>query len=288
MIQPSGRWAAIGCALFTMACANICRRLTAVLWLTRCLGVAVAAPPSAAKQPPRVMLWSWFAEDDFGPLADRPVGVAYLGLSLRFEKQNQVEPAPRSVAVRIPPKMYRMLVVRFDNRPATPARPAFSPRQRQLAVKMIGEIVDLARPQGLQIDFDAPRSAWPFYRQLLSEVRHRIGPDVFLSMTALVSWCGATESWLAGIPVDEIVPMAFSMGQATPAIVTMLQRGGQFQFAGCRPSIGVELPVSHTILSGHDYDLLARPQKGQRAYFFVGLQKWSPELVLSALKAVLP
>ncbi|MFN7996342.1 MAG: hypothetical protein U0Q18_22210 [Bryobacteraceae bacterium] len=280
---------AIGYALATTGSAKRRQSLTAILWLTAFVGLTAASPPSAAKQPPpKVMLWSWFADDDFHPLADRPVGVAYLALSLQFDGQNQVEPSPRSIPVRIPPKMYQMVVVRFDNRLDTSGRPAFSAQQRELAVDMIGETVDLARPQGVQIDFDAPRTAWPLYRQLLFEVRKRIGPSVFLSMTALVSWCGATGSWLSELPVDEIVPMAFSMGQATPAIVTMLQRGGQFQFAGCRPSIGVELPVGYTVPPGHDYDLLVRPRSGQRAYFFVGAQKWSHELVLRAQKAFLP
>src|SRR5207249_1148085 len=100
--------------------------------------------------------------------------------------------------------------------------------------------------------------------------------------TALVSWCDTAQSWLAGLPVDEIVPMAFSMGQATPAIVTMLQRGGEFQFSGCRASIGAELPF------GYQHEPLVRPRKTQRAYFFLGAQRWSPELVSSAEKAFLP
>jgi hypothetical protein len=236
------------------------------------------AMSGAAKQaPPEVMLWSWFAEDDFRPVADLPVGVAYLALSLRLAGRDQVAPLPRAIPVRIPPKMYRMTVVRVDAPLDAPDRPAFSPRQRELAARMVAEIAGIAKPQGVQIDFDAPRSAWPFYRQLLAEVRSRIGPDVFLSMTALVSWCGAGESWMAGLPVDEIVPMAFSMGQATPATLTMLRRGGAFPFAGCRTSIGLQ-----------EGDLPARAGNWKRAYFFPGSRSWSPELVSKARKAFLP
>jgi len=272
-----------------MVRTNVHRSLAAVLWLPGLIALGVASTPTAVKRtPPQLMLWSWFAQDDFRPLADYPLGVAYLALSLQFDGKSGVTPLPRSIPVRIPQDVYQMVVVRFDNRLDVSGRSAFTARQRELAVKMIGEIVDLARPQGVQIDFDAPRTAWPFYRQLLSEVRERIGPDIFLSMTALVSWCGATESWLSGLPVDEIVPMAFAMGQATPTLVTMLQRGGQFQFAGCRPSIGVELPADYAIPPRYDYDLLVRPRGGQRAYFFAGAQKWSPELVSRARKAFLP
>jgi hypothetical protein len=222
------------------------------------------------------MLWSWFGDDDFRPLADAGIGIAYRGLSLTLEGRNEVFPDPRTVPVRIPAKTYQMLVVRIDYSSEGARRPSFSQRQRQLAAQMVAEIADLGRPQAVQIDFDAPRTARPFYRQLLGELRERLGPDVFLSVTALVSWCDTEQSWLSGLPVDEIVPMAFSMGQATAAITTLLQRGGQLGFPGCRGSIGVQL--------GGEF----RPRKGQRAYFFPGPQRWSPEAVSSARRAILP
>jgi hypothetical protein len=231
-----------------------------------CWTAAWAAPVA----PPRVMLWSWYTQEDLRPVADRGVGVAYLALTLEFDGQDEVRPNPRAAAIRIPPAMYRMAVVRFD----AGKRPAYSPRQRELAVKMIAEIVALARPQAVQIDFDAPLSARTFYRQLLAEVRARLGPEVFLSMTALVSWCDGEQSWMAGLPVDEIVPMAFSMGQARPATITLLQRGGQFAFAGCRGSIGVN--------AGGE----VMPRKEQRAYFFPGGEAWTLESVTAARKAV--
>jgi hypothetical protein len=76
-------------------------------------------------------------------------------------------------------------------------------------------IVDLARithANALQIDFDAPESARPFYRALVADVRRELGPDVFLSVTALLSWCATPHSWLHNLPADEIVPMAFDPG----------------------------------------------------------------------------
>lgn len=256
--------------------------LAAAFWLAGLLWHA-AAQPRSKQPPPRLMLWSWYAEDDFRPLAGRGLGVAYLALSLRLERQNTVTPNPRANSLRIPPNMYRMAVVRFDYSVEGPDRPAFSPRQRELAVRMIGEIVVLSRAQSLQVDFDAPQSAWPFYRQLLSEVRARVGSEVFLSITALVSWCGSAQSWLAGLPVDEMVPMGFSMGRSAPAVMTMFQRGGHLEYPACRASLGVELPSEwNNPNSG------VRPHQGQRAYFFPGVHQWSPELVAEAEKSILP
>ncbi len=243
-------------------------------WLASSLCHASSDPP------PKLMLWSWFAADDFRPLADRGIGVAYLALSLQLEGQHDVTPWPRGVPVRIAPDTYKMAVIRFDYPSDLKHRPSFSHEQRDLAVRMIAEIAALAKPQAVQIDFDAPRSAWPFYRQLLTDLRGRLRSNIFLSITALVSWCDSTPSWLAGLPVDEIVPMAFSMGQATPATVTMLQRGVQFAFPGCRASMGVEVP------RGRDYEV--KPRKGQRAYLFPAGQKWSPQLVSSVQKSFLP
>ena len=266
-----------------MGSGNVLGSFMTALWLTGSLYAGSASPQKPAKQaPPKLMLWSWFAQNDFRFLADRGVGVAYLALSLRFEGQSGVTPSPRSMPVRISPNTYQMLVIRFDYQADPVRRPAFSQRQRQLAVRMVAEMSALARPQAVQIDFDAPRSAWPFYRQLLADIHDRLAPDIFLSATALVSWCDTAQSWLADLPVDDIVPMAFYMGQATPAIVAMLQRGGQFAFPGCRASIGVELPP------GYRTGLPVRPRKEQRAYIFPGSQPWSPDAVSSARKAVLP
>jgi len=174
---------------------------------------------------------------------------------------------------------WQMVVVRcyYDGQD-TGQKPAFSDRQRQLAARMVAEIASVTHAQAVQIDFDAPQSAYPFYRQLLGDIRARLGPNIFLSMTALVSWCETPRSWLTGLPVDEIVPMAFYMGQATPAITTLLQKGGNFAFAGCRGSIGVQFGYGNPI----------KPRKTQRSYFFAQPQKWSPDTVRAARGVFLP
>ncbi len=251
-------------------------KATAHFGVVLALSIALLCGAShpAPQPPPKLMLWSWFADDDLRFLDDRNVGVAYLALSLQLQGRTQVLPSPRAVPIRIPPNVYQMAVVRFDVG-YDDQRPAFTAEQRELAVKMVAEIASISHAPAVQIDFDAPKSAWPFYRELLSEVRARLRPQVFLSITALTSWCGASQSWLRGVPVDEIVPMAFSMGQATPAITTMLQKGGQFPFPRCRSSIGVDLAYG-----------TVHPRHGQRAYFFMGGKQWSSDLVSAAKASV--
>jgi len=241
-----------------------------------CLSSLLAAAKST---PPKIVLWSWNAEQDLRFLKqDAEIGVAYLALSLRFTGRDEVIADPRFMPLRLASNTWQMVVIRcdYDGKDAG-QRPAFSDRQRRLAARMIAEIASLTHAQAVQIDFDAPRSGYGFYRQLLGDVRGRLGPNIFLSMTALVSWCQTPQSWLTGLPVDEIVPMAFYMGQATPAITTMLKRGGNFAFAGCRDSIGVQVGAGTPI----------RPRKNQRVYFFAQPQIWSPDTVQAA-RGLLP
>lgn len=241
-----------------------------------------AAPLFAAESkpvPPRIMLWSWDAPDDFRFLTNADIGVAYLALSIRLAGKDEAIAQPRTIPVRIGPHTWHTAVVRLDFDSYGNQRPEFSDQQRKLAVRMITEIAEISHAQGIQIDFDAPRSAYPFYRRLLSEVRAALGPKTFLSITALVSWCDVTESWMAGLPVDEIVPMAFYMGQATPAITSMLQSGGQFRYPACRASIGVMRPG--------EYDDAVKARKSVRSYFF-STKPWSAESVRAAENAMLP
>ena len=57
-------------------------------------------------------------------------------------------------------------------------------------------------------------------------------------MTALISWC-SKPSWLAGAPVDEIVPMAFRMGPGGSAWIQRMEREKGFTFEGCKSSLGI-------------------------------------------------
>ena len=225
------------------------------------------------------MLWSWFADDDFRFVKTADVGVAFLALSIQLAGRDEVRPSPRVHPVRIGPGTWQTAVVRLDFDSYGSRRPAFTEKQLNLVAKMIAEIAEVSRAQSIQIDFDAPRSAYPFYRKLLADVRSRLGSTVFLSITALVSWCDSPSSWMAGLPVDEIVPMAFYMGQSTPAITSMLQSGGQFGFPACRDSIGVQR---------EDYGDSVKPHKNQRAYFFRSEQPWSPDALRAARAAIAP
>jgi hypothetical protein len=160
-----------------------------------------------------------------------------------------------------------MAVIRIEDRGAM-----FTEVQRTQTTRMIQEIAALLRVPAIQIDFDAPRSARLFYRALVADVRQHIGRNVFLSITALTSWC-EPGSWLARLDVEEIVPMAFDMGPGGPAVTALLKSGGKFGFAGCRGSLGMSLTEGSLPVGS-----------GQRIYVFANNQRWSPALVSSTLQ----
>ncbi len=189
---------------------------------------SAAAPPAPATPPPAQMNWYWLQTFQ-APERPKPsqAGAAFLAMSFYLTGTQPPTVQPRRAPLVLPPNTYRMAVVRIDHHEAK-----FTIAQRTELARMIAEVPALTRTQSLQIDFDAPQSAWPFYRALLTDVRRALGSDVFLSITALASWCTA-GSWMTGLPVDEIVPMFFRMGR---------QRiDPPLAFPACQSSAGVSV-----------------------------------------------
>lgn len=93
--------------------------------------------------------------------------------------------------------------------------------------KIVSQIRLLARPPNvhmIQVDFDARRDERAFYRKLLNELRARLPESTGISMTAIASWC-LGDYWLDGLPVDEVVPMFFTMGEGAREIEMVLEHG---------------------------------------------------------------
>lgn len=225
---------------------------------------ALALALLAAPVPRARMLWNWYGNAMTASLpAD--VGVAHVVASISLRKREDAWPMLRRDPARFPPGAFRMAVVRIEYDEA-----AFTDAQRAQAAQMIAEAVELTRSRAIQVDFDAPQSAWPFYRALISDVRRRIGPGVFLSMTALASWCTA-GSWLKGVEADEIVPMFFQMRFRGIGIKEELRDGKLPAFERCRASAGIAL------------DEPVQGLRAQRIYLFNSYSGWSEGDVREAL-----
>lgn len=219
----------------------------------------------AAPVPPPIMLWAWERPGDLTSLPSG-AGVAYLASTIQL-RAGEVRTVPRLQPLRLLPRTFRLAVIRIE---AAPGKIRLSTLQRKAAVDAIVDTVRITRPDGVQIDFDARVSERPFYADLLRDLRTALGPDRFLSITALVSWCGA-KSWIDRLPVDEVVPMTFEMGAASAAVETLLRSGGQFENPACRQSIGVAAG-----------DLRLRQRKNHRTYVFA-YEDWTTRLARSVV-----
>ena len=201
---------------------SVCRLL--LVFLT-CASLASAG----GNAPPSRMLWVWANDADLRFLRPNQAGVAWLGMTIDLDGRRPPVSEPRASSFLVSPGVYQMVVVRLQQNPASEPHPVWSPEQRKATVAMILDLVRITRSRALQIDFDAPRSARPFYRELLADLRRDLKPGVFLSITALTSWCSAPRPWPDGLTVDEIVPMDFQTRSDSP-----------YADPSCRKSIGLQ------------------------------------------------
>jgi hypothetical protein len=188
-------------------------------------------PSSAAL--PTLMLWAWERPEDLRGL-DRRVGVAFLAQTIRVAA-NGFDLDPRRQPLRVSPDTALLAVTRIETSPAS--RPDHVDLNGLAST--IARTANLPRVAGVQIDFDAVVSERRFYTDLLRRVRPKLGPAVPLSITALASWC-ADDAWLAGLPVDEVVPMLFRLGPSNEAFRGFARSAREAQPA-CRRAIGTSL-----------------------------------------------
>jgi hypothetical protein len=219
---------------------------------------------------PRVMLWAWERHEDVRAIDPRQVGVAYLAKTL-FLRQGHVVTHPRLQPLQVLPATVLMPVVRIASDKLSP--PTLDPGQR---TRVVEEIVALGRAStipAIQIDFDAKISERAFYRAVLQELRRTLPDTTRLSITALASWCLA-DNWLAGLPIDEAVPMLFRMGADRQRVLWHLQTGSDVRCLPTQQSLGMatDEPLLHVPL-------------GRRLYVF-SPRAWSSASVHSALEEI--
>ena len=229
---------------------------------------AVFADPLAHL--PRVMLWAWERRDDLRTIDPRAVGVAYLAKTLVLHHDTMLT-HPRLQPLEIPPATVLMPVVRIETDKFFP--PTFEPTQRARVVHEVAALGSVAPLSAIQIDFDAKQSEREFYRAVLSDLRRMLPDTIRLSITALASWC-LGDNWLAGLPIDEAVPMLFRMGADRQHVLRHLQAGGEVRCTAGQYSIGLATD-----------EPIPRGQSGRRLYVF-SPRAWSPTSVSTALQEV--
>jgi hypothetical protein len=210
----------------------IAAALMAVASALLLLGNGLAEPPA-----PKLVLWAWDRAEDLRFLAaGEDVEVAFLAGTIHLRGE-RIELRPRRSPLALRDSTRRTPVVRIEADRGD--RPRLDGEQRGAVVARIGALIDLEAATALQIDFDAPLSARPFYRALLADLRARLPRGAHLSMTALASWC-LGDDWLGALDVDEAVPMFFRMGPDAGAARAWLARGTPLA-EKCAESFGIAL-----------------------------------------------
>jgi hypothetical protein len=185
---------------------------------------------------PHVFLWAWERPDD---LRDLPpdVGVAYLAATLRIVG-DRVIVVPRMQPLMVPKNADLISVIRIevDER----RRTKLSDRCAEQLTKSICKFANLQMTRAVQVDFDALLDEREFYRRLLGHLRAELPARQPISITALASWC-MCDNWMEKLPIDESVPMFFSMGPETHNVLTDTELGRRFADSRCDRSLGVSL-----------------------------------------------
>jgi hypothetical protein len=127
-------------------------------------------------------------------------------------------------------------VVRVYSHSEAPA--SLDSAQQEKILQTVQAATALPHVSGLQIDFDARSSERSFYSQILTELRRHLGLSYPISITALASWC-IGDRWIHDLPVNEAVPMLFSMGLEESSFRQYLKTHSSFPEPLCRGSVGL-------------------------------------------------
>ena len=187
------------------------------------------------KTVPPLVLWAWERPEDLRFLDPTKAGVAFLAGTLRLGPKG-MSYRPRLQPLQVPRETSLVAVVRIE----TVAGVALGPEIARRAAEEIARAGRLPGVVALQVDFDATTSQRSFYRELLVELRQQLPSSMPISITALTSWC-IGDPWMAGLPIDEAVPMLFRMGAGQAEVTNWMRLGHDFREAACRTSFGISL-----------------------------------------------
>lgn len=262
MIRPQTRPAA-GKAVIALGASLLVVSLAFVGRFRRYLARPMPVSTSSAKRLaslPQTIAWAWERPEDLRSLPAGRVGVSFLAETVTLSA-SRLKVRPRLNALQVAPGTPLIACARIEVDFRHP--PTLSPGQAAAASAAIAGMTNLNGVAAIQVDFDATTSQRSFYAGLLRDLRHRLPPAMPLSMTALASWC-MDDPWIAGLPVDEAVPMLFRMGPDAEDVRLLLAQGRDFSLPVCRESIGISTdePI---------HDLPA----GRRRYVFRP-EGWSP------------
>ena len=217
---------------------------------------------------PSVLLWAWERPEDLRFIDPDRTGVAVLAGAVYLSGE-RIDVRPRMQPLRLPEGAVVIPVVRIETDPVS--RPRLDDAQRAGTLRAVLALTLEGPVSVIQIDFDAVASERAFYTDLIGDLRAALPPATRISITALASWC-LGDPWIAGLPIDEAVPMLFQMGPDSRDVHRMLLREADCIIGICRNSLGISTGEG----------LPARPAR-RRSYIFHPTV-WSATAANQALK----
>lgn len=231
---------------------------------------AFATRQAALAALPPLMLWVWERPDDTrswlanstrssksteagdaaagADLQAQRIGVAVLdstvllrdgSATVRRRQQALRLPPEWSASGRLLPKAPLVTIVHIDMASGA-HKPLLNERQKQTIVRTVTAAAKRSPSQVVQLDFEVMHSQKPFLADIIRRSRAALPDNVALSITAQPSWC-VGDAWLADLPVDEVVPMAFRMTGDVKRTQEILIHDGRFPRPECQPSLGLAL-----------------------------------------------
>ena len=196
------------------------------------------APSKSAKPKlPNKILWAWKRAEDLSSIDPHEFAVAYLACHI-FIDGEKVKWETRNQPLKIPPNTAVIPTVRIDI--VRRNKPAFSNEQIEKISWHIHKAASAQNAAAIQIDFDALATERGFYRELLQRLRKTLPSTMPISITALASWC-LFDNWIKDLPVDESVPMMFSLGRDREKVLMYLQKHHDFLDDRANRSLGLSL-----------------------------------------------
>jgi hypothetical protein len=238
-------------------------RRQAFIILAFILSTLSCTPPDNPNIPPNTVIWAWERPEDLRFLDPNRHAVAFLAQTLIVQSDDVIF-QPRRQPIQFSPGTYLIAVTRIETSRDSEKRPGLSQNQRKSIVDYLKKSIELPNVKAVQIDFDAVTSEREFYRELITETRNAIDPNISLTITALTSWC-LGDRWLEGLSVDDAVPMLFDIGPSRKEVTDLLERGDDFNEPKCRNSYGVS--VNEPPIKG--------VKKDRRIYLFKSAA-WTP------------
>ena len=216
----------------------IIKTLCLSLIIFTCLNLASYGNLTCLKA--KLYYWVWDYNQDFTTIKlPRSTGVAYLAATIHVSSQAIIADS-RHCRLVIPNNIPKISVIRIELANKIDIKNLKQKESINKINSLILKYADLNNVEAVQIDYDTRLNERDFYISLIKDLKTKINNQVQLSITALASWC-LYDTWIKVLPIDQIVPMFFTLGNDTNNIIEYFKESKDINYAKCLNNIGISV-----------------------------------------------